>query len=59
MDSKLNDIEDNIQETKSILLGELELIRSEIYNTKISFICELIIVSYGVYGLIQIYKYFF
>ena len=59
MDSKLNDIEDNIQETKSILLGELELIRSEIYNTKISFISELIIVSYGVYGLIQIYKYFF
>jgi hypothetical protein len=57
------DIQDAKNEILNCVKDEIWVVYQEIYNeihdTKISFICELIIISYGVYGLIKIYKYFF
>lgn len=57
------DIQDTKNEILNCVKDEIWVSYQEIYNeihdTKISFISELIIFSYGIYGLIQIYKYFF
>lgn len=61
--SELNDsfheIKDKIEKLQYEMVYNLDCIKSEIHINKPSMLCELIIIAWGIFGIIQIYKHFF